>query len=169
MLVDQYRDFLIACVGASASFIGLLYVGLSVVLSRQDAGTKIEFTDRRLAESAFTALANIFFVSLIALMPGNNVGWTSVIVALVGIRSAWVLYDRLQDEKKKSGYIPKKKSEISWIFTSLLVYIVQAYWGTLLIINPANSNAFDWAMVMLIILFGGGLVRSWELTGIRAS
>lgn len=160
-----FKDFLIACFGASASFIGLLFVALSVVLARND--TKLEFTDRRLAESAFTALANVFFISLTALIPGVNIGWVALAVALVGLRSSWRLIVRFINVRKKEKK-PSDKEEISWIVTSLAFYLVQIIFAVRLIIDPTNTVSLYVMIGLLLGLFGGGLIRSWELTGIRA-
>src|SRR5271155_300351 len=105
MDLAPFNDFLIACVGASASFIGLLFVALSLVLARDDdAGVgSLEFTDRRLAESAFTALANIFFVSLVALMPNTNIGDAAIVMALIGLRNSWGLFTRAKQIHKEQG------------------------------------------------------------------
>lgn len=161
MELAPFRDFLIACVGASASFIGLLFVALSVVLTRKDKDTELEFTDRRLAESAFTALANVFFVSLAALIPGTNMGWAALAVALVGLRTSWRLIVRFIDIRKKA------KEEVSWITTSLLIYLAQGIFAIRIIMQPTDMFNLYFMMGIMVGLFGGGLIRSWELTGIR--
>ena len=161
MNLAPFQDFLIACVGASASFIGLLFVALSLVLARDDdAGVgALEFTDRRLAESAFTALANVFFVSLVALMPDTNIGWVALVMALVGLRSSWRLYARAK----------KARKEAFWISASSLVYLVEGIYAAAILLQPMSVTDLNVITSMLIVLFGGGLIRSWELTGIRAS
>jgi hypothetical protein len=162
MQLEPFRDFLIACVGASASFIGLLFVALSVVLTRTDEG-KLEFSDRRLAESSFTALANVFFISLTALIPGVNIGWVALVVAFFGFRNVWRLFARLREEKDKGD----RRSDIFWIITSSLVYVAEAWCAVDIILKNTDVFGLNFMMGILIGLFGTALVRTWELIGIR--
>jgi len=168
MDLAPFYDFLIACVGASASFIGLLFVALSLVLARDDdAGVgSLEFTDRRLAESAFTALANVFFVSLVALMPTTNIGWVALVMALVGLRTAWRLFVQARALKKseRGRYL---KQDIFWIAASTLVYLFEGVYAVLLIVHPNSLSDLDVMTSIIIALFATALVRSWQLTGIR--
>jgi hypothetical protein len=166
MNLGPYHDFLIACAGASASFIGLLFVALSLVITRKGESVDLEFSDRRLAESAFTALANVFFVSLVALMPDTNIGYGALAMALIGMRSSWLLFTRAKDIQKEGGGYPKR--EVFWIIISLLIYLAQAVFSVRLLMNPLNTSDLNWMTSIIIFLFGAGLVRSWELTGIRA-
>ncbi len=170
MNLAPFNDFLIACVGASASFIGLLFVALSLVLARDDdAGVgSLEFTDRRLAESAFTALANIFFVSLVALMPNTNIGDAAVVMALIGLRNSWGLFSRAREIHKTQGasYL---KWDMLWIIVSAFVYVFEGVYAILLIIHPNSMTDLDVMTSIIITLFAAALVRSWQLTGIRSS
>ena len=168
MPLDPFKDFLIACVGASASFIGLLFVALSLVLARQGTDVELEFTDRRLAESAFTALVNVFFVSLVALIPGNDgIGWAALVVAVIGLRSSWRLFMRLKEVIKKDPNPLDRRRESYWIAVSLVVYVIQGLYAVRIIMNPMNVSNLNDMMSILLVLFGAGLLRSWELTGIR--
>lgn len=169
MNLAPFNDFLIACVGASASFIGLLFVALSLVLARDDnAGVgALEFTDRRLAESAFAGLANVFFVSLVALMPSTNIGWVAVVMALIGLRSAWILFVQARKiPKNQKGAHPKR--DIFWIGISTLVYMLEGIYAILLLIHPTSVSDLNAMTSIIIALFATALVRSWQLTGIRS-
>jgi hypothetical protein len=166
MELGPYHDFLIACVGASASFIGLLFVALSLVITRKGESVDLEFSDRRLAESAFTALANVFFVCLVALMPNTNIGYGALVMALIGMRSSWLLFKRAKDIRGSEGGVYPKR-EVFWIIASLLIYLAQAIYAWRLLLHPTSAADLNMMTTVIIILFGAGLVRSWELTGIR--
>jgi hypothetical protein len=150
----SFNDFFITCVGASASFIGLLFVAISVVLSRGDS--QLEFNDRRLAETAFMALANIFFVSLQAVMPAANIGYIAIIFGALGISSAFRIFSYRQGDKA-----------VLWFVSSNLAYLFQIFYSIRLIIHPDDVGDIYALASLILILFGGALVRSWELTGIR--
>jgi hypothetical protein len=169
MNLAPFQDFLIACVGASASFIGLLFVALSVVLARDDdAGVgSLEFTDRRLAESAFTALANVFFISLVALMPSTNIGDVAIVMALIGLRNSWSLFDRARNLKKSQAG-PYIKRDLFWIGISALVYLFEGIYAIALIVHPNSALDLNIVVSIIIALFATALVRSWQLTGIRS-
>jgi hypothetical protein len=164
----SYQVFFVACVGASASFIGLLFVALSVVLGNKDADVELEFTDRRLAESSFTALAIIFFISLDALTPDTNIGYVTLITAFIGLRSSWQLFQRFRETRSKGGVISYQKGDVFWFIVSLFIYIAQGICGILIIRNPLDTTYLDYLSGILLWLFGMGLVRSWALTGIRS-
>ncbi len=166
MPLEPFKDFLIACVGASASFIGLLFVALSVVLARGDAGG-LKFSDERLAETSFTALSNVFFISLVALIPGTNIGYVALIAALFGFRNVWRLFSRLRETRKKEGTAGRTE-DIIWIVASVIVYAVEAVYAVRIILNPADIANLYIMMSILATLFGTALVRTWELTGVRA-
>lgn len=166
MDLGPYHDFLIACVGASASFIGLLFVALSLVITRKGESVELEFSDRRLAESAFTALANVFFVCLVALMPDTNIGIGAIVMALIGVRSSWLLFKRAKDIQKEGGGYPKR--EVFWIIASLVIYLVQGIYAVRLLMHPLNAADLNMMTTIIITLFAAGLARSWELTGIKA-
>jgi len=165
MDLTAYKDFLIVCVEASASFIGLLFVALTVVIARMNPGAKLEFNDRRLAEGAFTALANIFFISLTGLLPDLNIGYIALVGVLFGIRS--VLRQYVEFRRTHAASQADIRNFL-WIGTSALVYLFQAVIAFRIILEPANQSNIDVLMGILVGLFVIGLRRSWELTGVRS-
>jgi hypothetical protein len=76
---DDFLGYFTAAAAASGALIGLLFVSISL---RPDTvfGAKAAADGRALAGSAFTALVNAFFVSLLALMPQENLGWPAAIL-----------------------------------------------------------------------------------------
>ncbi len=168
MDLNLYSDFLITCAGASASFIGLLFVALSVVLANKGDSMEMEFTDRRLAESAFTSLAVIFFISLCALIPRTNIGYIALIAAFFGVRGSWLLFLHFRSNREQHKNRPQNKSDRFWINVSIAVYLALGIDALLTLIDPANTFYIDIMMLILIWLFGIGLLRAWALTGIRS-
>jgi hypothetical protein len=168
MSLDLYKDFLIACVGASASFIGLLFVALTVVLDRGNRGSEMEFTDRRLAESSFTALANIFFVSIAGLIPGNNIGFVALIAVIFGLLNVWHLLRRFRQTNER-GTFTQTRSNVYWIIYSFIIYGAQAVFAIRLIRDPNSKTDLNSMMGILLALFGLALVRTWDLIGFRSN
>ena len=65
-MVGHYENFFIASAGASAAILGLLVVAVSVVNADDENPTTRELRIV-LAGSAYVALVDIFFVSIVAL------------------------------------------------------------------------------------------------------
>lgn len=63
---------------------GLLFVAVSLA-PRLTFGKEAEGWRRSEALSAFTALANSFFLSLLALIPGINLGIAAAVMSVVGL------------------------------------------------------------------------------------
>jgi hypothetical protein len=169
MDITLYKDFLITCAGASASFIGLLFVALSVVLANKDRAVELEFTDRRLAESAFTSLAIIFFIALCALIPSANLGYIALAAACFGLRSSWLLLVHFKTNRIQHDHRANSAADRFWIGVSLAVYFLLALDAAGFIVVPSNTFVIDAMMAILLWLFGMGLTRSWALTGIRGA
>ncbi|MGH7124977.1 MAG: hypothetical protein ACREFI_11440, partial [Stellaceae bacterium] len=73
MVPAEYTNYFVASTGASAALLGLLFVSISIAPERI-FGSESEPSHRSLALSAFTALANAFFVSLSGLIPHVSFG-----------------------------------------------------------------------------------------------
>src|SRR5207249_1976539 len=81
MVPAEFQTFFLASSGASAALIGLLFVAVSIAPERV-FGTQAEAVHQAQALSAFTALANVFFISMASLVPGIAIGIVVTIVAI---------------------------------------------------------------------------------------
>jgi hypothetical protein len=82
LVPQRFHDFFIASTGAGAALVGLLFVAVSVVPARTLTHA-LPLEGEMVAASAFTALVNAFFVSLIVLMPGVNLGAVAVMIGVL--------------------------------------------------------------------------------------
>src|SRR5437588_9920681 len=73
----EFANFFIACASAGGALVGLLFVAISIA-PEQIVTPRAPLERQAVAGSAFTALVNAFFISLVALIPHFSVG--SVIV-----------------------------------------------------------------------------------------
>jgi hypothetical protein len=151
MVPADLRDFFIGSLGASASFIGLLFVGLSVVLQKL-GNDKLADTDRILAESSFLSLINIFFVSLVAILPNASIGDVSLVMSILGILSCWRL---------------RNYSHIVSIIISAIVYVIELIFAIVILKHPNQNLNMPLLETVMITLFSISLFRAWGLTGIR--
>jgi hypothetical protein len=84
MVPSEFTNFFLGSVGASATLIGLLFIAVSIE-PRSVFGTEASAERQAVAAGAFTALANVFFVSLGALIPGTNLGGFVLVVSTVAL------------------------------------------------------------------------------------
>ena len=83
-MVGRYEDFFIASAGASAAILGLLVVAVTVV-NADDENPATRELRTVVAGSAFVALVDIFFVSILAL---TGAQWSSGYQASLWLPSA---------------------------------------------------------------------------------
>ena len=151
MVPVDLKDFIVASLGASASFIGLLFVGLSVVLQKI-GDKKLADTDRILAESSYASLINIFFVSLVATLPDPGIGYVCLVMSILGLLSCWRL---------------RHFSHFVSILVSTVVFGIEFIFSIGLIHHPNNYLNVSWFEFIIIALFATSLIRAWGLTGIH--
>jgi hypothetical protein len=102
MELEAYHDLFVASAGAAAALIGLLFVAISFSPERI-VGAEGEAGGYGNAQRAFIALVNVFFVSLIALIPHASVhmfALTAVVMLALSIRATMRSY-RLFPETRK--------------------------------------------------------------------
>ena len=165
-LLDHYEMFFVASAGASAAILGLLVVAVSVVnADDRDAQTR----ERRtvLAGSAFLALVDVFFVSIVALTGGAAVfGTSNLVMAIVGLFSTSRLIPRAKRAGNFSRGFPTRNLNLAFAAISVGGYVVQLGLAIALLSDTQNS-ALQRALVLVMVgLFGSAIGRVWEVTGI---
>lgn len=73
MVPEAFHDYFIASTGAGAALVGLLFVAISIAPERT-VMRSAPVERRAVALSAYTALLNAFFLSMVALLPQTNLG-----------------------------------------------------------------------------------------------
>ena len=166
LLLGHYETFFAASAGASAAILGLLVVAVSVVnADDEDAKTR----ERRtvLAGSAFLALVDAFFVSIVALTGGAAVfGISNLVMAMVGLLATSRLIRRAKRAGNFSRGFPTRRLNIVFAVISAGGYSIQLGLAIALLADT-QSSALQRALVLVIVaLFGSALGRAWEVTGI---
>lgn len=164
---DQYASFFGASTAASASFIGLLFVALSIV-DRDDADPVERGRRTLLADSSFLVLADIFFVSLGALTGGAiALAGGSLAMSTIGLLAySWIL-----QRGRRSGYYapghPNRKLNLVFAIVTAGSFSVQLALSVGLLLHPQSSALVRALVLVLVLLFATALGRCWEISGIR--
>jgi hypothetical protein len=149
---DDFLGYFTAAAAAAGALIGLLFVSISL---RPDTvfGAKAAADGRALAGSAFTALVNAFFVSLLALMPQDNLGWPAAILG------GYSLFRTLQLHWR----IGRRSLHLASLILSSGTYLWQLVTGVQLVERPHDSSLVYTVAYLLIASFSLALIRAWAL------
>ncbi|WP_327233952.1 hypothetical protein OG349_08045 [Streptomyces sp. NBC_01317] len=144
--------------------IGLLFVAISVT-PKAVTGRSEHHKERLKAATAMSAFLDALVVSMVALMPGDNLGTGSSIMAIAGIFSTVAL----AVTGLRAGVLrDPARALFRWsllISAFLGLYIVQL--ASALQINGTASDAthVKTHSILVIIMFIMGISRAWELVG----
>lgn len=162
MVPTDIHDFFATSGGAAAALIGLLFVAISVSadrLAREEAGSQLH---RIRAVAALTAFTNALAISLFSLVPGQSMGWTAVVLAIVGLMfvvAAIVSLIRLHEVRWSTV------RDGVFLIGLLVTFVSQLLAGAGLIAQARNSGDVDTLAVLVIVCFLIGVARAWELIG----
>ena len=155
----SYAPFFSGSATVAGALIGLLFVALSLAPERlRDAGS---LEHQAIAATAFTALVDALFVSLIGLEPGGGLQYGAVIFGALGLSSTIGLTLRLWRNRHVAHLSNRWPIFIGLI---LAVYTAQLITG-LLPENPAG--AANQAATFVYVMFGVGIARAWQLLGLK--
>ena len=163
-MLDQYSNFFLASAGASAAFIGLLFVSLTIA----DAGTNDQRarTNRdALAGSAFAQLLDAFFVSIGGL--ADEVRIYAGLGAGMAIFGLWTTSRLLPGVIRAGNWArnsPVRTSNIALPVTSIVVYVLQLAVAIGVLFFPDNSALLRLSVLVILGLYGGAVARAWKIT-----
>jgi len=162
----HYENFFIASAGASAAILGLLVVAVSVVNADDDNPTTRELRTV-LTGSAFVALVDIFFVSILALTGGSVVfGLSSLAMATVGLLATRRLIPRARRAGNFSRGFRARRLNITFAAISVASYSVQLVLAVALLANTHSAGLQRALVLVIVALYGSALGRAWVVTGI---
>jgi hypothetical protein len=165
--VGQYESFFLASSGASAAFLGLLFVSITIV-NRDDADLRTKERRTVLAGSAFLALVDAFIVSIVALTGGVVVfGLASLTMAVVGLMATSVLMPRAARAGNFSRGFPTRKLNIAFATISASGYTIQLGLAVALLANDGSTTLRRALLLVVVGLYCSALARAWEVTGVR--
>lgn len=158
--MTSYNGFFSGAATVAGALVGLLFVALSVAPERL-RGDTASMEHQAIAATAFTALVDALFVSLIGLQPGGGLQYGAVSLGALGLTSSCGLAVRLL---RARGSEPLSRR---WPY--LLSFIIAVYAAQLasgLVVRSGGTET-DLTVTFVYIMFGIGISRSWELLGLR--
>jgi hypothetical protein len=167
MVPTAFLTYFAACAGAGGALIGLLFVAISI--SPEDTSKNGISVERRVtANNTFTAMINAFFISLAALIPYMNLGFVTLIFGLIGLSNSlgmdWLLIkERSSSWNTWRSVMPR----LLTVITTIGLYGYECYAGERLIMSPKNVDFVVAISVVLLTIYGWGIVKAWELIGLN--
>jgi hypothetical protein len=163
MVPSEFMVFFVTCAQAAAALVGLLFVAVSIAPETTVAvGAPAE--RQAVAASAFTALSCIFFISVFAQIPHINLGFAVVVIGLFGVVNSLILIRILGLGRPRVGSFLRRLLVVA-ISTGIYAGIV--WQGVVLVRHSADTGPLNTLDGLLLGLFALGLVRAWELLGVR--
>ncbi len=160
MVPLKFETFFLASSGASAALIGLLFVAVSIAPERV-FGAAAPTVRQAQALSAFTALANVFFISMASLVPSIQIGAVVTIIAIpASLQTLALLALVKQWREQRIMY----RGAVLFL-GSALIYAFELYLGIQLWRGPVNSAALTGLLELILGAYAIGLGRAWELLG----
>ena len=164
MVPEGLREFFTASTGASATLLGLLFIAIAVE-PKSIVGEQSPVESRSRASSAYTALLNTFFISLLGTIRTSGLGFLSVILAAVGLANTLGIGVNLWRES------PRRRSVLSsadgLLLGSTVVYALELWYGWQIARDPGNTAQIYTLAYVLVALYAVALGRAWELLGAR--
>ncbi|MGA2826269.1 MAG: hypothetical protein ABSF03_09095 [Streptosporangiaceae bacterium] len=155
----SYSPFFEGSATVAGALIGLLFVALSLSPERLRDARSVEH--QAIAATAFTALVDALFVSLIGLQPGSGLQYGAVIFGTLGLSSTAGLALRLW----RNRYLHLSNRWPFFIGVILLVYAAQLVTGFL---PETPAGAADRTATFVYVMFSVGIARAWQLLGLKA-
>ncbi len=164
MVPSDFATFFAATAAVAGALIGLLFVAISVNPSLDDPATRVRSDVR--AGVAFSALINALVISLFALIPGNDLGATAVVIGLVSVSSCVALGIFLAREGRPG---PGRRRQVRLLVIQGLVFAYEALVGLQLAVHKQEHGYVSTLAILTVVLFLVGIARAWQLIGARDS
>jgi hypothetical protein len=163
---STFTEFFAATAASAAGLIGLLFVALTLAATRPDLGDEFVRLETR-AGAALLSFINVLVVSLLALIPGDHIGYAAIGVGLVGELYAAASVVALEEDRKPDADQERAETSRRLIATLGVGFALQIGFGVLLVFHPRTQT---WLAGLAVVQVGSlvvGIGRTWEIVGVR--
>ena len=160
--MDSYNDFFAGSATVAGALIGLLFVALSIQPERNRDERSVEH--RAVAGTAFTALLDALFTSLIGLQPGGGLQYGAVIFGALGLISSVSLSRRLRAARREVQLSRRWSTFMGFIIIVYAAQLVVGLWP-----HMSRGEQASYTAAFIYAMFSLGIARSWELLGTQGT
>jgi hypothetical protein len=163
VITGAYRDLFAATAGAAGALTGLLFVAMSVASGRAlVAGPRVIRQIR--GSAALLAFSNTLAIALFGLVPGTNIGYPAVVVAIIGIVFIAAAIRSIAASHASPAQV---RSQTGLIMILLLICFSELIAGVVLLGNPASTTSVQVIGYAVVTSMLVGIGRAWEFIGER--
>ena len=156
MVPQDYTTFFATSTGASATLLGLLFVAIAVE-PQSVFGGQAPAQRRAKAVSAFVALANVFFISLGALIP--NIEFGGFVLVGGGVAILRTGGDLWRSQRERIGL------RALLMVSGFVVYGLELFYGQHLLKASSDAAYLSDVALLVVGVYAIGLGNAWELLG----
>lgn len=157
--MTSYHDFFTGSATIAGALVGLLFVALSIQPERNRDRRSVEH--QAVAGTAFTALVDALFISLIGLQPGSGLQYGALVFGAFGLVSSVSLGLRLWRAR------PEVQLSRRWLTIMLFIIAVYATQFISGLVPMSQAGMADRTATFIYVMFGMGIARAWELLGLQ--
>ena len=163
VLTSTARDLFTALAASAATLTGLLFVARSVAPGRTAKG-RPPIVQQLQTAAALLSFMNGLAVSLFGLVPGNNVGYPAVAVAVIGLFFSAAALRSLVSAPEAKNY---RRRQVALFAALLTLFGFEVGAGLDLLLHPRSTASIDLIGNLLVASLVIGVERAWELVGDR--
>jgi hypothetical protein len=163
MVPAEFSIFFVSMAAVGATLFGLIFVAISI--SPETVAAASAPVERQIkATSAYIALLNPLMVSLFALVPNQLIGIAVTVLSWIGLLNTLAMALTLKQEAEQGN--TKFRNSV-FVFVSFILYGFEAFIAIQLLHYTIDTFWFSLLADLLIFLTLYGIIRAWELIGIR--
>jgi hypothetical protein len=157
----SFETFFAASAGVAGALVGLPFVAVSVTQERLEREGEGQ-VHRVRAAASLSAFTNALVISLFALIPGHEVGWTAFVVSIVGL--GFVAGSLSSLIRVRSQHARALRDSL-FLVGLAVTFVLQLIGGLELVSRPGGVGGLRMIAILVVVCFLIGIARAWELIG----
>jgi hypothetical protein len=163
MVPPGFTTFFVVMAGVGATLFGLIFLVISIK-PESTVWANTSVMSQVQAASAYTALLNPLVISLIALVPYEQIGKVTLVMSSIGLANTLVM--SLSLLKGKFSWIEGLRKLI-FILGSFVIYGFEISYAIHLLLSPTDLSTLSSLAILLVVIYLYGIARAWDLVGGR--